>query len=362
MENAVHSCSAIVLHMVFAACILTLMPFSDAKAQHDDLGSMGAADMGFPTWGELPDSLKTDFERDYKAWGADSAFAHHYAAIGPRAMLDFVEATFERCHGIAHGLGGVIYDELGDLGASLSVCGDRCTNACMHGVIRRAFGSHSFEDVVARAQQICQVEEMEDEGRPGACPHALGHAFVVTSDYSVPQSLEGCEIFPTGFETYRCAMGVFMEYLGMPKERRDKVDGNPWTYNCDDHPKYAVACYRYMLQNQTGKHRLEFDEAVSECLARTGRIKLGCFHGLGLRFSGKVFENPETLSDVCAYGDTDDQIVCIEGIVENMAIHDERKALAACESLSGYLKEICLAAAQGGYYRTDKPTLYLYLP
>jgi hypothetical protein len=232
----------------------------------------------------------------------------------------------------------------------------------MHGVIRAAFGSHSFNDVESRATQICKIEEMKNAARAGACPHAMGHALLMTSDYDVKEALSGCKAFTGRFDEYRCATGVFMEYRSMPLSVRDRSEGSPWTYDCDSDPRYAVACYRYAIDVYLNLGKPDWDEDVKLCLGREGQPRLGCFHGMGIRYAGQVWHDPSAMSHFCREGSADDQIMCMEAIVENLSINDHDKAVATCQYVQPDLKADCLEAAEGGYYRVHKKTLGLYLP
>ncbi|MGA7304372.1 MAG: hypothetical protein WBW88_05840 [Rhodothermales bacterium] len=348
------------LHILLCLFSIEMLAAGEVSLAQDSPGDEMST--SYPSWDSLPDSMREAFESDYAEGPTDSVLQRYFDSVGPVAMLDFLEARWDRCHSQAHPLGFAIYKNLHDLGESLSVCGDRCTNACMHGVIRAAFGSHSFKDVESQATQICKIEEMKNAARPGACPHAMGHALLMTSDYDVKEALSGCKAFTGRFDEYRCATGVFMEYRSMPLYVRDRYEGNPWTYDCDSDPRYSVACYRYTIDVYLNLGKLDWGEDVKLCLAREGQARLGCFHGLGIRYAGQVWHDPSAMSHFCRDGTTDDQLMCMEAIVENFSINDDEKAVETCQYVQPDLKADCLEAAEGGYYRVHKKTLGLYLP
>ena len=56
----------------------------------------------------------------------------------------------------------------------------------------------------------------------------------------------------------------------------------------------------------------------------------------------------------------EDQIMCIEGVIEKMADFDEARAMAVCSILTGDHAKICQAGAREKMYRLEKPTMILY--
>ncbi len=350
-------------------CFLVVFSTRNTVAQPDgghrsDMRSYGESH--YPHWDELPDSSKAAFEADVRSMPSGSAIELYFDTIGPVAILDWLEANLSRCHAPAHKVGGLTYDRLHDLGQALSICQDRCTNACLHGVVREAFGDQDLEDIVAKADSICAVDEMANDERPGACSHALGHAYMVATSHSIEKSLKGCSAFESRFDHYRCATGVFMEFRDTqgPRHHNASADSTRHSteYPCDANPRYAVACYRYLLPLTMPERRFDAEDVAAKCQGLTGQARLGCFHALGFHFAGLVFNEPSRLPEICPVASKEEQSLCIEGVVENLAYNDKAKAREACTYVSPEFTALCAAAVDSSYYRTDKETLPLYLP
>jgi hypothetical protein len=79
-------------------------------------------------------------------------------------------------------------------------------------------------------------------------------------------------------------------------------------------------------------------------------------------YAQTVGQTPAVFPAVCAHGTLEDQTLCIEGVIEKLADHDEHRARLACNVLEAAPAEICSAAATEKMYRLDKPTMHLYLP
>ncbi len=99
---------------------------------------------------------------------------------------------------------------------------------------------------------------------------------------------------------------------------------------------------------------------VEECLKLPDSQRLGCFHGLGNVYLKTVARKPALLSEICLAGRQEDQIMCIEGVIEKLADYDERLAMLACSSLKGENAKVCYEAAKEKMYRLNKPTMKLY--
>jgi hypothetical protein len=73
-----------------------------------------------------------------------------------------------------------------------------------------------------------------------------------------------------------------------------------------------------------------------------------------------VIDGEFTVADICERGRPSDAQICIEGVIEKWSDWDPAAAVAACESISPDLKPTCVAAANDGMYRLNKPTMSLY--
>ena len=299
------------------------------------------------------------FTKEYKAPEADelAVFTKYLPTLGAGAMLDYLEQTEPLCHGEAHPLGSALYAQTKDLAASLMICGQRCTGACMHGVIREAFKGKTLEDVTSQLETFCQTGPMSNY-KPGNCAHALGHALMIVSERDVAKSLSACSAYPQPAMAYYCATGVYMEYFISPPAPPPDVLSEH--YPCDTFALYPAACYRYRGPLMLEAYDDDSERFARECLRLSGSRRLGCFHGLGAGLLGRVADEPGSIAPGCSHGNADDQAVCIEGVIEKLADYQPALAAKACHALEGARLEVCRGALEGKMYRLDKPTLPLY--
>ena len=86
-------------------------------------------------WNNLDKATQDKFIDDYRnRRNRRELYDKYVEIIGGAAILDYLELIDPRCHGKAHALGNAIFAKNQDLNLSLRICGNRCTNACMHGV------------------------------------------------------------------------------------------------------------------------------------------------------------------------------------------------------------------------------------
>lgn len=131
-------------------------------------------------------------------------------------------------------------------------------------------------------------------------------------------------------------------------------------FPCDKYDQYPAACYRYMLPVIRAKLGVGRKKLTEECMKMSYKQRLGCFHGLGMMFMKDVARYPSYIKKLCQYGNSEDQTMCIEGVIEKLSEFDEEIAMKACSSLNGENAKICVLAAKEKMYRLDKPTMYLY--
>ncbi len=343
-----------------------------------DPSSVLAADKGRPAaggaWDRVAPALKDQFVKDFEeAEDAQEVFARYLPVLGAPAILDHLERRESHCHSQAHDLGRALYAERGRLNDALAVCDHACTNGCMHGVMAEAAGHLRGAEAVHKLVAVCTGESHGPHHRPGNCAHAVGHGLLAQAgggdepnpaDRSLPKALAGCRVFDSLPMRYYCATGVFMAYKDILDDL--KADGRPPARAsrhdpCDRFADVAPACYRYLLPHIAEALHLDRERMAEECLRLGGRLRLGCFHGLGMLGLDDVAREPAALETLCRAGGDDEQTVCIEGAIEKLADYNEQEAMAACRLLTGHAAAVCLEAAKGKMYRLAKPSMPLYV-
>ena len=332
-----------------------------------DFGDMGAVVADPATaWETLDQGTRDRFEREYRNSRNRRALYDEYLEfISGTAILDYLELIDSTCHGKAHALGGAIFSQSQDINESLKICGNRCTNACMHGVVKEAFGGHGHgsEAMLAVMNDFCDQGEMGRLHKPGNCAHGMGHALMLLSKHNIAESLRGCQGFSTPGMDYYCATGVFMEYRGMVKAqqlRGDSVERPSLQYPCNTHTDYPAACYRYMIRQIARETDADLHGLIEMCLESPTDRKAGCFHGLGAMYSKHIAKDFALFNQVCGHGDETDRTLCVEGVIEKMADYDQALAMEACAQVSPDYRPVCEAGAWEKMYRLDKPSMPLY--
>jgi len=344
-----------------------------------------------PRWDAVDEKLKNMLSNDYRSPSFDEKqfFAKYIELVPAEVIIDFLEAEEVTCHRQAHELGRAIFRKTNDISEALSICGNSCTNACMHGAIGEAFSddtvqhqadSHDHDEMqdksqlqhhpatnitklVKKMEPFCHEDEMARRHKRGNCAHAMGHALMLKTDHDIGASITGCSQFNEPGMDYYCATGVYMQYMdNVTANGSRKGDTKRWgsNYPCNKFTAYPAACYRYIVSEVKEERGLGLEHLVVLCAQLPDETRGGCFHGLGATYTPLMKEYPDLLKVVCSYGGDKEQALCIEGAIEKLADFNEQWALTACETLGNKNKNTCLAAAHGKMYRLDKPTMDLY--
>lgn len=305
--------------------------------------------------------LKARFSLDYmtKANQRRQIFAKYLDTLGTQGILDVLEERNTYCHNEAHELGRAVYARFKDLGKSLSECGSRCTSACLHGVLKEAFGNATIEEVRPRLATVCTEGAMNDIRRPGNCAHGMGHALMLILNNDVEKSVDGCKGFNDSAMEYYCVTGIYMELFDRAPEWDAK--GAALLYPCDTYTRFPAACYRYQGARLLRKLGGDREKLAETCRSLPASQRPGCFHGFGFANLPEVSKKPELMAGLCPDSPAEDQTMCIEGVIESLAAFNPSQATTACSHLKDRAGDICKAAAQEGTYRLKKPSLPLYL-
>ncbi len=356
------------LSLALSSCLSSRQSNSYPEASlPDEIGEMGpgSGKAAAPYHEIMPaEETKRQFTKAYFLASAQKRpiFAKYLNTLGPGAILDFLEATYPACHGQAHELGQVIFEQVKEISLAIRACQTRCTSGCLHGVLKEAFGGSSLDDLAKQVNHFCQEGAMSQMHKPGNCAHGIGHALMVIAEQDLQKALASCAMFVNAAMEYYCATGVFMEFFAgekTPQGEEHKLRG--LHFPCDTTPRFPAACYRYKVRHLLRTFSQDRARVVQECLQLPRARRLGCFHGLGAAFTVEIGRHPALLPAVCLHGTPEDQIMCIEGAVEKLAEYNEERAHAACATLDGGMADICTTAAREKMYRLHKPPIELYL-
>jgi len=296
-------------------------------------------------------------------------YEEYIDVIGANGILEGINTVYDKCHGEAHDLGKIIYAKTKDISASLRICSDACYTGCMHGVLMEAFteakgddedGHIDIEKLKPLLKDVCfKNEEMTKSYPPGECAHAIGHALMFLSGYSITDTLKNCAELDDKKMEYYCSDGGYMEYI---VEREEDIKDKSTFYPCDtfDYPagcmrtKMGYAAKILFSQGQTT------EDVIKECEKLQGKVRLGCFHGLGTSHAKILALGKMSIKQLCLHGTEKEQISCIEGAVEFMGKYFSADVERVCNDLEGAQKEICVLAGQHKLYSMEKDlTMYL---
>lgn len=322
---------------------------------------------------ELRAGLKEELKSfDSTGIGRRPVYEKYVDNLGVNGILSVLHDIRSGCHDEAHDLGRIAFAKLGSVGAALRACDGGCNSGCMHGVLMEAFSAvpphehpegteaHEhhveIEDISAALPSFCFDERIADLYPPGDCAHGIGHALMFMTGYNINKSLDACAGFKNKTMEFYCATGEYMEYVNKYHQKDENVS---LFYPCDTH-RFPAACFRYKISyvmekvSQVSGIYDGMDIIAAQCGNLTGFARLGCYHGIGNANLNTVYYKVLTPAQVCKYGNADDQEICIEGLVERFAKYDLEKGIKLCEDYEGHNKEVCLAAAVGDMYRSNK--------
>jgi hypothetical protein len=305
--------------------------------------------------------LKAKFTIDYmlKAGQRRMVFERHLDTLGTQGILDVLESRNAFCHDEAHELGRAVYSHFKDVGKALGECGSRCTSACLHGVLKEAFGNSAIDQVRSQLPSVCTQGAMAEIKRPGNCAHGMGHALMMVANNDVEKSIDGCSGFGDASMGYYCVTGVYMELFNQAAQWAKS--GQSAFYPCDVYTRFPAACYRYQAARMLAALGGDRTKLAELCRSLPEGQRSGCFHGVGFAALPAVAKQPDLIATACPEQPIEDQTMCIEGLIESFAAYEPEKAAASCTHLKGQAAEICQAAAREGTYRLNKPSLPLYM-
>lgn len=288
-------------------------------------------------------------------------FSKYLETLGTDGILDVLEQRNPYCHSEAHALGRAVFGKYQDLGRALLECGSRCTSACLHGVVQEAFGNSTIEELRPRLATVCAEGAMAEIRRPGACAHGMGHALMLLFEADVDKSIGGCGGFPNPTMEYYCATGVYMELFDHAADWVEREASAGPLYPCDSYTSFPAACYRYLGYRLLGKLGGDRENMAMLCRTLPPVQRRACFHGVGSAAAEIIGKQPELMPSICPDAPVEDRTMCLEGLIEIHGQFEPEQTELLCARLTGAAAEVCLAAARGGMYRLDKPSLPLYL-
>lgn len=324
----------------------SLVPFQNTQSPSSDeqFGDLvHIEDMaGNPTLSSLPAKQVSEERKDQFRQIVKSHFneipveklADAYNEIGFQNIINILQEEDRFCHTKAHNVGKVVYDNLQDLGKSISQCSSNCAGGCFHGVLMRAFQSLNQQsthvtsnDLKQKAEVVCEVSAKNGYSQ-GPCIHGIGHAFLYLQNGNINRAIADCYALEQKGLIYYCATGVYMEVFQNPKTKYPD-NGTP----CDK-AEFPAACYRYQIAGQL-KQR-SWEHVKDFCLSRpTKKEQRGCMHGLGFNLYQSLIENPEKLIGYCQSEDPLNERLCIEGAIGVLSVFDKATSEKVCATFSG---------------------------
>jgi len=327
----------------------------------------------------------------------------YYNVIGPKAILDAVVNKKTFCHHICHNIGYVIMEQEKDFTKSMEICGDRCSSACFHGVVRN-LGSNNMllkphkhkndnihshiDDENEILADLCLDQGIVESNNTFVCMHGLGHAITLLEDYNISSAVDRCNniFLDSGKENgFICATGVFMERNGLFWKNDMNVS---FTYPCDEAKDHPSACYGLKVIRLVGGG-MDFNKIVDICSELNSSQRNGCFSGIGRASAAQYWQNffkrkgNWQIDVACSYGTIQNQQMCVQGYImkineflvgaKNANCNLLKRAFhlpwcnselkdQICERLEAHLRSVCLESKNriflGGFIDTKN---YFYM-
>lgn len=264
--------------------------------------------------------------------------------LGVKRISNYLEAEDASCHGIAHALGKVIAERVGDLNQSMQLCGSTCTYACVHGVFKQYFSElgknyhthegeshhamHDSQPVTLTKSELnkfgetvnatcAQSKTTVDDFFRGNCAHAVGHAMAKLA-MDVGLANDYCRVFDSSAMKYYCETGVFMELGSQIKQkifqsgmRRSEEISVAIKY-CSIQSNYPSACFRFLLPRH--KSLGHVTRHATLCSRETDALQQHCFNALGYMARTYVAKNPDEINYVCVLAQGESKQACYSGL------------------------------------------------
>ena len=160
---------------------------------------------------------------DHKAWMhvmdcVEPYYREQARNEGIRMAMDWtwssmLNGSIDDCHMLAHHLGMIAFEELGNALDTVRSGDHRCLRGYVHGVIEAAVRDLEvgrYQDPVD-GPTFCEDFRNEPFDGYGGCVHGLAHGIMVRTGHDVNASLPECDQFPTEGLHALCMDGVFME-------------------------------------------------------------------------------------------------------------------------------------------------------
>lgn len=337
-------------------------PYDDMKgagANQED--AVPATGDDVESFAEISARHESDIPRDI--------VAKYYDIIGPSAMLDVVERE-SYCHDKAHNIGKEVFVREGGISKAMSICKQRCSSGCFHGILMQKFGDlrgqadnedHiDLADLEQEITQICHDASISESIGLGDCVHGVGHAVAFMADYIMPVALDACALYEDPALEYYCATGAYME-RDIVYGEADKNEASE-LYPCDETRDHPAACYRYKIRRSFRPNVDNIPMIKSLCDALPSKQeRSGCYHGLGMAYFKWIRKSPQELPNLCRSQDALSEQLCIEAAIGKLRVYDSKKSMEACTFYDGAMAEVCRQAYQTGNFGMSKDfSLYYY--
>lgn len=290
---------------------------------------------------------------------------NYYPALGINGIIYAVETAGPRCnlsacHIPCHNVGRLVYIKTQNLDAAINLCGRGCKSGCFHGALRQWFQTVSsaapkleFQSYLTPYYKWLRASSAYNIFSEDVF-HALGHAILESfAGYRYQAGLNQCKYVPEQKLQYKCAMGVWMEYM---KDNFTQSGLSPCDASDVDFP---AACY-YILWHQMRLPSLSTGQHM--CLALSNAMdRHGCFHGMGFAYTEGTWRKDRSLhiAEICGQGDLDDQKMCLFGALNwpGPFAADSNLLTSICTAVPASLYSVCMGM---GYDKMSKSNIHLF--
>lgn len=212
---------------------------------------------------------------------------------------------------------------------------------------------------------ICKSSSIVSSKGIGACVHGVGHSFMMMSNNSVKDAVQGCMKLNEIHMRYYCSMGAYMEYVNQNLHSRS-------FYPCDILP-FPGACFHYKMLAEATAARKRFSQPAvvagvlrNRCMKLHGVYRIGCFRGIGNALNRpKELHLQLDILGLCVWGNIPIlHVACIDGAMERWGRNNPTQVEFACRQLTSFprYRQLCLEAGHRGMYDMAKDLSMYLLP
>lgn len=244
-------------------------------------------------------------------------------AVMERLLVETDGGSVIDCHTEAHEVGRMAYQVYG---AEVFETGDEsCHSGFYHGAMESFIAEKGTADMAGSIEELCSI--FDTTFGLFECLHGVGHGVMAYEDYNLPHALDVCDELSTSFARTSCYGGAFMENVvvaqggvSVPGHSTTWISDTDMHYPCNemlDNETRAEQCYMMQTSWMLYQNDYDFSVVADECEQAPASMQDACFVSLGRDAAGHTLRDPQSINEICAYTETNQENYnsCVRGAV-----------------------------------------------